>query len=57
MAEEVLNNHNKIITSDMAMAASRSVPAEPTVVPRAIFDFGLGVDVEERAFLIVTGTC
>lgn len=37
----------------VAVPAVRPVPAEAAVVPRAVFYFALGVDVQERALLVV----
>lgn len=35
------------------MAAVRSVPTEPPIVPRTVLDLALGVDVQEGALLVV----
>ena len=43
--------------ADVPVAAVGTVPAETTVVPGAVADLALRVDVKERALLVVTGIC
>ena len=41
--------------ADVSVAAGGAVAAEPAVVPGAVADLALGVDMEERALLVVAG--
>lgn len=41
--------------SNVTVAAVGTVPAESAVVPGALADLGLGIDVEEGTLLVVAG--
>ena len=43
--------------ANVTVATVRSVPAETTVIPRAVSNLTLRVDVKERALLVVTSVC
>ena len=51
--------HDKIVSvtrpADVAVSAVGSVPTETSVVPRAIPDLALRVNVKEGALFVVTG--
>jgi len=42
-------------SSSMAILAIRTMSAETTVVPRAVLDLALGIDVTKRALLVAAG--
>ena len=44
-------------TANVTVATVRPVPAEAPVIPRAVSNLTLRVDVKERALLVVTSVC